>query len=603
MTQSDAVTSVSPKNALSPRAMLAMAMHAQPGVYALLLGSGISTSAGIPTGWGVVKSLVSKLAAAENPDDTQSHALADSDPEAWWSTHADGELGYSSLLAEAAPSASTRQGLLREYFVATDEEREEGNKIPGPAHTAVAELAKRGTVRVILTTNFDRLIEQALDAAGVEAQVISRADAVKGMTPLAHAAVTVIKLHGDYTELDTRNTLDELTTYPEEWTALLRQVFTEFGLVISGWSGEWDKALVAALESAPRRYPLYWDSRSSKGTGARQLLTALHGHRMPAETADQLFSDLASSIEALDRLAEPPLTTAMAIARLKRYLPNPVLRIDLHDLVMSRVDDVATAIHQLPFPNTVTYADLDRHYTELLTASTPLLRLLIAGVHHDDGSHTRLWVDVLQRLLDLRRTFVGNVALLSLQHYPALLALQSMNVVAVERSRDELFTELLTTPRWADIGRGHDPSPAFDVLHMSRVLDDRQVRGLPRWSEQSRHYFSSHMLRNDLAPVFADHFSNAEQFRQLMDDVEYRTGFVQHFLPERDSGMWPANSGEFVGERNQRRDGRNPAETRLRQHIDRHGTGVWGEMVPTGNLGDVEFDSYNDVLRSYVRFG
>ncbi|XWO28790.1 SIR2 family protein [Rhodococcus sp. BGS-1C] len=303
MTQEDAVASVSPKNALSPRAMLSMAMHAQPGVYALLLGSGISTSAGIPTGWGVVKSLVSKLATAENPDDSESHVLAAEDPEAWWSTHAGSELGYSSLLAEAAPSASARQELLREYFVATEEEREEGNKVPGPAHTAVAELVKRGTVRVILTTNFDQLIEQALDAAGVETQVISRADALKGMTPLAHAAVTVIKLHGDYTELDTRNTLDELTTYPEQWMDLLHQVFTEFGLVISGWSGEWDKALVAALEAAPRRYPLYWDSRSAKGHGARQLPTALHGHQVPASSADQLFSELASSIDALDRLA------------------------------------------------------------------------------------------------------------------------------------------------------------------------------------------------------------------------------------------------------------------------------------------------------------
>ncbi|MBM7416259.1 MULTISPECIES: SIR2 family protein [Nocardiaceae] len=583
--------------------MLAMAMHAQPGVYALLLGSGISTSAGIPTGWGVVKSLVSKLAAAEDPDDAQSHALAASDPEAWWSAHADGELGYSSLLAEAAPSASTRQGLLREYFVATDREREEGNKVPGPAHTAVAELAKRGTVRVILTTNFDRLIEQALDAEGVQAQVISRADAVKGMTPLTHAAVTVIKLHGDYTELDTRNTLDELTTYPKEWTELLRQVFTEFGLVISGWSGEWDKALVAALESAPRRYPLYWDSRSSNGPGARQLLTALHGHRMPAETAEQLFSDLAGSIDALDRLAEPQLTTAMAIARLKRYLPNPVLRIDLHDLVMSKVDDVATAVRSLPFrSNVLTVDDLDGHFTELLAATTPLLRLLIAGVYHDDeGAHTRLWVDILQRLLDLRQTFTGPTALLPLQHYPALLALQSMNIVAVERSRDGLFTELLTAPRWADIGR--DPSPAFDVLHMGQVLDDGTVLVLPRWNGHRWSYPPSHMLRNDLEAVFADHLPSGEQFRRLMDDVEYRTGFVQHFLRVPDLGMWHANSGEFVGDRNQRRDGSLPAETRFREHIERHGKGVWGTMTATGILTDSEFDSYRAVLKQYVRFG
>jgi hypothetical protein len=38
-------------NPLSPLAMLATSMQAQPGVYALLQGSGVSTDAGVPTGW------------------------------------------------------------------------------------------------------------------------------------------------------------------------------------------------------------------------------------------------------------------------------------------------------------------------------------------------------------------------------------------------------------------------------------------------------------------------------------------------------------------------------------------------------------------------
>ena len=41
------MSSLSPSNALSPRVMLASAMYAQPGVYALLLGSGVSRTAEI----------------------------------------------------------------------------------------------------------------------------------------------------------------------------------------------------------------------------------------------------------------------------------------------------------------------------------------------------------------------------------------------------------------------------------------------------------------------------------------------------------------------------------------------------------------------------
>lgn len=60
-------------------------------------------------------------------------------------------------------------------------------------------------MRVVLTTNFDRLVERALEEAGVSPQVISRPEAVVGMTPLPHARATVVKLHGDYADLQSRN--------------------------------------------------------------------------------------------------------------------------------------------------------------------------------------------------------------------------------------------------------------------------------------------------------------------------------------------------------------------------------------------------------------
>ena len=41
---------------------LAFSMEKNKGAYALLLGSGISISSGIPTGWGVVCDLIKKLA-------------------------------------------------------------------------------------------------------------------------------------------------------------------------------------------------------------------------------------------------------------------------------------------------------------------------------------------------------------------------------------------------------------------------------------------------------------------------------------------------------------------------------------------------------------
>ena len=297
-----------------------------------------------------MRELVSRVAAAAAPDNPDAAQNALEDPEAWWAANEGGDLGYGTLLERLAPTPAARQGLLAGFFEPSDEDREEGIRRPTRAHRAIAELVKHGDVRVIVTTNFDRLMEQALEAVGVSPQVVSRPEAVNGMAPLAHASATVIKLHGDYKDLGARNTPDELSEYPSEWTRLLAQVFDEYGLVVSGWSAEWDEALVASLEDTPnRRYPLYWDSRSSKGENAQRLLHARAGRSIPAASADDLFGELLESLEALERLASSPLTTAMAVARLKRYLPDPVRRIDLHDLIMASTDEVVRSSATSPW--------------------------------------------------------------------------------------------------------------------------------------------------------------------------------------------------------------------------------------------------------------
>jgi hypothetical protein len=116
----------------------------------------------ISTGWEIVKELVLQAAVADAPEDTESHTLAESDPEAWWSEHGERDLGYASLLASLAPSSAARQGLLAKYFVPTEADRDAGLKEPTTAHIAIAELAKTKQIKIIVTTNFDRLVQQHL---------------------------------------------------------------------------------------------------------------------------------------------------------------------------------------------------------------------------------------------------------------------------------------------------------------------------------------------------------------------------------------------------------------------------------------------------------
>ncbi|WUH88693.1 hypothetical protein OG900_38820 [Streptomyces sp. NBC_00433] len=105
------------------------------------------------TGWGIVQDLVAKVAAVHEPDDPDAGARAAADPESWWEARFGEPLGYSRLLAEAAPTPAARQALLAGYFEPAD--GEDAGKQPTAAHRALARLVKRGSIKVILTTNFD----------------------------------------------------------------------------------------------------------------------------------------------------------------------------------------------------------------------------------------------------------------------------------------------------------------------------------------------------------------------------------------------------------------------------------------------------------------
>lgn len=594
---------------VSPVAMIATSMQAQPGVYALLLGSGVSTAAGMPTGWGVVKDLVRRVAAAEHPGNSDELASAESDPEKWWSEHHGVELEYSSLLQALAPTQATRQGLLSSYFEPSDEDRAAGVKAPTKAHRAIAQLVKRGAVRVVLTTNFDRLMEQALEAEGVAAQVITRPEAVKGMSPLAHAPATLIKLHGDYKDLTSLNTPEELSAYPMEWQGLIRQILDEYGLIVAGWSADWDTALVSLMESTPsRRYPLYWDKRSSRGANAQRLLLNRSGILVPASDADALFSELATSLEALDRLAEPPLTSAMAVARLKRYLPDPVRRIDLHDLVMGAADaaiegingQTLSGIDQMAFQRV-----LERHREE----SRLLRTLLVTGIWHDlDGVHDRLWMDVIGRLLGAGTVPVLGVPILSeLDHarlYPALLTVSAAGVTAVLRGRDRLLVRIATEVTSA-VDRGVRVSmTACQIAHPARVLSDSSVNMLPRWEGKKWIYPISHLLNLDTRDVFTELIPRDDEYSDAFHAFEYRMSLLQEFTNRENRFGYRAMPGEYVGETAWSWDDRDvpAAEDAFRAAAQFAIDWPWTDLLG----GDANYDKalvdHREILKTYKRY-
>jgi hypothetical protein len=566
---------VMPVRTLDPRVALATGVHACPGVYALLLGSGVSTAAGIPTGWHVVVDLVRRAAAATHPDDAAAVEAAAADPEAWWAEHGDGQpLGYSNVLRALAATSAARQALLAGYFEPSEADQESGMKRPTAAHRAIASLVARGAVRVILTTNFDRLMERALDDVGISPQVIHTPQQVQAATPLAHSRVTIVKLHGDYLDLEQRNTVDELSTYPEAYDKLLDTAFDDYGLIVSGWSADWDHALVAPLERrATRRYPFFWAAYSRPSEKAARLVAQHDGAVIGNVTADELFTDLAARLESLDTLTAPPLTRDMAVARLKRVLHDPVRRIEVADMAQGEADRIVTHVaDQGRFPVYIPQ-DVPPAYDTALTSmrseSDILLHLLATGVFHDDGTHDRVWLNAVQRLLTARGRIDGtfNDYLDAYRHYPALLSTWVAGIAAIASEREHFLAKLLTKPTWRPQFNDRAPRPAADVLRPIWLLEPNWLNGMPRWGQSTRYlYPASRLLRLDGREPLRTQLPDDDAYAAACDRLECLASYVA-CDPARTPSRHVPWMGEFILDSRSDRDG-NGLAAQIAHEID-----------------------------------
>ena len=418
---------------IDPIQSLAFSMHSGPGVYALLLGSGVSRSAQIPTGWEIVMDLLGKLAAAagENPE---------ADLEQWYRDKYGDEPKYSSLIEKLAKTQAERQQLLRPYFEPSEQEREQGIKQPTDAHRAIARLVFQGFVKVIITTNFDRLIEKALDEEGVEFTTLNTLEQVRGAIPLIHTKCCVFKVHGDYQDTRIRNSEAELSSYPAEFDQLLDRIFDEFGLLVCGWSAEWDSALRDAIFRAPsRRFTAFWALRGDAGDEAQQIIDQRGAQVVPIEDADSFFQAVQEAVASIEEFSRPhPLSTEAAVASLKRFLSDQEHRIRLLDLIDSTIDRAvgSTAgegldVTRMPSPN----KELVTGYLRgCESAYSNFLAMAPIGGFWAEDEHLQVWERAFERLSATSRTG-GHSVWLALRSYPAVLLLYSFGLGAVDSGR------------------------------------------------------------------------------------------------------------------------------------------------------------------------
>lgn len=314
---------------------LAFSVHNNPRAYAVLLGAGVSIPSGTPGAWEVVRGLITGAARAS------TGGTEPEDPEAWYETTRGKKPTYQGVLKEFAPTPEERQRLLRPHF----DPQANGGRRPTAAHRAIAKLVKTRNVRVILTLNFDKLMEDALNEEGVHPTVIETPSKLgASLSPLHTLDCVVVHLHGDYlSPLAMLNTDSELESYDTHLQEFLREILTNYGLIIAGWSAVYDPALKSLIEQHyPNRYTPTWIEPFNLSTQATDLITQLKATRIESN-ADEALGFLEDAVVSMaTKRSRHPLAVPVAVATAKRELSKEPVSIHLHDTLHSELSLIAT---------------------------------------------------------------------------------------------------------------------------------------------------------------------------------------------------------------------------------------------------------------------
>lgn len=558
---------------IDPILSLAFAMHANKGIYALLLGSGVSRAAHIPTGWDIVVDLLRKLAQLEHED-------CDPDPARWYRAKFGDEPDYSRLLDSLAGSPVERQALLRGYFEPNEDERETGFKEPTQAHRAIAKVMISEHVRLVLTTNFDRLLERAIEEQGVVPTVLSTPDSIQGALPLVHQRCCIVKLHGDYLDPRIKNTESELAQYAPHTERFLDRILDEFGLIVCGWSGQSDAALYAAIERSPiRRFATYWATRSPLNSRAQKLITARSGKVIQIEDADSFFVELEEKVSALEEMdTSHPLSVAASIVTVKRLVADDRHRTRLKDLIHAETErafDVLTTLNKDILAGTKDEADaIFKSYHQL---TETIQAIMIHGCYWARGEQQHDFAMIIQNIArDPNYDKSGHKIKVELRAYPAVVLLYAGGIAALAKRNYSMFARLLTLPKWRDL---HSEGQFLIRYNWSDLR--RHMKGIEAYKKQ--YAADSDWLFNKLREPLRVLLPDDLEYDRVFDSFEYLRALVyadlssQAYPKRAEERLWWAPVGRFGWKLRMTREGSSTPMSEAESQINSLGE-EWGPL-------------------------
>lgn len=519
---------------------LAFAMHHSPRRYALLVGSGISRDTGILTAAEITDDLICQIAALHH------NKISDQKPVDWYLKEFGSNPTFTGLFSHLAKSKDDQIAILRPYFEPKDSDGKPQKIEPTPAHMSIARLVRDGIISVIITPNFDNLLETAIEKETGKSPVVITPESKPERMDVAGDYCRVAKINGSYPDTALKLTPDDLACYEKDLAGYLYHLFSEYGLVICGWSGTHDTGLTDLLTmKKTRKFAVFWSGRDDPEKIPEVIRKKMHLVTIGIRSANEFFGDLESQIGILhSHERKTVLTVERSIQKVKESLKESRPELTLSDLVNIEVNRVLDELNREGF---VTGTNIDgkacyqQRLEDIERVTAPLAAMIATIAYYDNENYGDIISDVIERLVNVDRkdTFpVGNRAVShftderlnylvqQLRYYPALLVVYASGITAVNKRNLKTVEAILLKPsiRERDLDSVHY-LPYFKSVNVTSVLGIDQhlmveINQARFGTAQYMYYYPYRVVQSIIQPLIPNEIA----YEAAFDVFEYLYG-------------------------------------------------------------------------------
>ena len=267
--------------------------------FCFILGAGVSRPSGIPTGGEMARIWLQEIYEAENFDGV---------PLVEWATAE--SLGIEGFALENSSSFYSqlyrrRYGEHEQAGYAFLESKMEGRE-PSYGYSVLAYLLSETPHKIVITTNFDNLVADALSIHSSRFPLVVGHDSLAQYAAVEPRRPLVAKIHGAL-GFTPKNRPDEISTLPEGWMNALRRILDRYTPVVIGYEGN-DGSLMSFLQSLPNEIPdrIFWcvysrdikpsDCSKRVSTTIRDYVRGRRGRFVPIQGFDELMAKILSKL-------------------------------------------------------------------------------------------------------------------------------------------------------------------------------------------------------------------------------------------------------------------------------------------------------------------